>query len=261
MGTDEPGSVSKDLTGFEMDRRGWKPRHSVTLSPYCMDVTEVTVGKYKACVDDGKCTAPGKDSGDENNTYPNKTGYPISLVDWQQAKKFCEAYGHQLPSEAQWEFAARGPDAHEYPFAWTSSDNITCTDSLANESGGKKLVAGFGEGSRCAKTAHGAWSVGSAPDGKSPFGMFDMAGNVMEWVLDDYDLGYYEQSKGAKDPVNLKSTGAKSMGVVRGGGWSHGGGNGDKAPGWTMHAWFREPQPRDAQDAEIGFRCVAQPKG
>jgi formylglycine-generating enzyme required for sulfatase activity len=255
MGSNQP-LPSKEETGLNHDTVSWAPAHSVTLSPYCIDLMEVSVRRYKKCVEEKKCKPPGVFSGEENDhTWPNKLDYPINVVSYKQAQEFCEHQGGKLPSEAQWEFAARGTDGREYPFSFPSNSLISCKDSLAGKSA-TPLVAAFHEGSACHKGNGGLWPVGSAPAGASPFGVLDMAGSVMEWVEDALDPSFYAKSP-TLNPRNPKSGAAE--GIVRGGGWSTGGGDPNKAPAWQMKTYFREPQQRDARDAEIGFRCVSEP--
>jgi formylglycine-generating enzyme required for sulfatase activity len=270
MGSDDPYPKQGSDVGFP-DRQefGWQPKHTVELSPYCIDKFEVTVRRFKECVDVKKCDAPGLyASKTENNTWgvKGKEDHPVNMVSYEQAKTFCEQAGGRLPTEAEWEYAARGADGREYPWGpGPSGKTLTCYDALASEGGGAKLSAAFGEASKCFKGIHGTWQVNSAPAGASPFNVLDMAGNVMEWVEDRFDVTFYKSST-KKDPRNPPRHLKKDWGIVRGGGWSHGGGNPDVAPGWNSRTFWREPMPywdtekdKPARDAEIGFRCVSSP--
>ena len=145
-----------------------KPQHNVTLPAFDIDKTEVTQAQYLACVKAGKCTYP-KCPWDPC-AQPD---IPIACVKHAQALDYCSWAGKRLPSEAEWEKAARGTDGRKFP--WGNAP-ITC--DLANMNG-------------CGDTR---WSVGSKPMNASPYGALDMAGNVVEWTNDFYDPGYYAVS-------------------------------------------------------------------
>jgi formylglycine-generating enzyme required for sulfatase activity len=144
------------------------PYHAVTISRFEIDETEVTQSAYSVCVDDGACTPPS-DSYDPAATPE----LPIVYVDWDQATAFCRYAHERLPTEAEWELAARGPDGRTYPWGDAAPD---C--DLAN-------LAGCGDAIE---------PVGTHPAGASYYGALDMAGNVMEWVADYYDAAYYATS-------------------------------------------------------------------
>lgn len=160
----------------------------VDLGDFYMDIYEVTNAAYKLCVDARECPKPlitnshNRTSYYGNSRYDN---YPVIFVDWMQAKNYCEWRGANLPTEAQWEKAARGTDGRTYPWG----GNLDCR--YANYSG-------------CGSTD--TMAVGSFDDGKSPFGIYDMAGNVFEIVDDWY-------------------SGAGNYRIVRGGSWDSGNGS------------------------------------
>ncbi len=267
MGSNAPYPKRSIDVGFEQPREyGWQPAHKVELSSYCIDRYEVSVRRFEECVKAKRCDPPGimKDQRNVNYGVPGRENHPINLVSYEQAKAFCEVNGARLPTEAEWEHAARGTDGREYPFPFPAGKLITCQDSMASQSAAKKLAAAFGEGSTCIPDVHGTWPVGDAVDGASALGLLDMAGNVMEWVEDKFDTSYYARSS-PKDPRNPPKDIKKESGVVRGGGWSHGGGNPNLAPSWNMKTYWREPMPyyendRPSRDGEIGFRCAATPQ-
>jgi formylglycine-generating enzyme required for sulfatase activity len=147
-----------------------KPGKRVTLPAFTIDKTEVTVSAYEACVNAGACTKPN------TGTYCNwgKSGrgdHPINCVDWNQAKAYCSWAGKRLPTEQEWEKAARGTDGRKYPWG---NQSASCARAVMNDGG-----TGCGDN----KT----WPVGSKPSGASPYGAQDMAGNVWEWTSDWYD--------------------------------------------------------------------------
>jgi len=173
-----------------------KPRHSVTLASYFMDVYEVTVAKYELCVKAGVCTAP-KCPG---LTQSELQQHPTECVDWGQADAYCQWAGRRLPTEAEWEKAARGgQDGNVYPWG----NVLDCAHAVWDG------AAGTG--------CDGASSmpVGSKPLGKNGYGLYDMTGNVWEWVADWYDVNYYPASP-AENPMGPSSG---TQRVMRGGGY------------------------------------------
>jgi len=143
-----------------------KPGRTVNLPGFSIDKTEVSVADYKKCMDAGKCTQP--DTGSMCNWGVNgRKNHPVNCVDWAQAKAFCKWVGKRLPTEAEWEKAARGTDGRVYPWG--------------NRWEGKKAnVEGEYDGPGYTVTA----PVGSFADGASRYGALDMAGNVWEWTAD-----------------------------------------------------------------------------
>jgi formylglycine-generating enzyme required for sulfatase activity len=194
-----------------------KPPRSVTLAAFEIDRTEVTQGAYTACLLAKACTPPSCD------WSCAKTSFPAACVTWQQASSYCTWAGKRLPTEAEWEKAARGADGRKYP--WGNQDP-DCT--LVN-------MAGCGDR---------ADAVGSHPTGQSPYGALDMAGNVVELVEDFYDESYYESAP-ASDP---KGPASGSRYVGRGGGYA------------SVATWQRASSRDwyDATDASkpLGFRCA-----
>ena len=145
------------------------PYHEVWLDPYLIDRNEVTQGAYHDCVQAGACEEPGCDW--QPYVTPN---HPVVCIDWYNAKAYCEWAGKRLPTEAEWEKAARGPDGRIYPWG-----NAPPTCDLA-------VYAGCAEESQpvCSKS----------PLGDSPYGLCDVAGNVSEWTADWMDPSYYDHS-------------------------------------------------------------------
>jgi len=142
----------------------------VTVGAFVFDRTEVTAAAYAACVASGKCTPA--------ETYCNagvagRENHPINCVDWEQATAYCAAQGRRLPTEEEWEYAARGADVRLFPWGNTAPSNQLCWNGEGND---------LGEGNR-----HSTCAVGSYPSGNSPFGLADMSGNVWEWTSSAYD--------------------------------------------------------------------------
>ena len=155
-----------------------KPMHSVFLDSYWFDKTEVTNGMYALCVSAGACQVPFSTEGPmPKSIYGNLQykDYPVTYVNWNYAQSYCHWAGARLPTEAEWEKAARGTDGRMYPWG-----NEVPTCSLAN----------FGFQDCVGDTS----AVGTHPSGASPYGALDLAGNVMEWVNDWYDSNYYTNS-------------------------------------------------------------------
>jgi len=196
------------------------PEHMVSVDAFSIDVTEVTQAQYALCVASGVCTLPY--CAWDACTAPN---LPIACVYREQAMDYCAFVGEELPTEAQWEKAARGTDGRKYP--WGNAD-VAC--DLAN-------LSGCGDG--------GVLSVGSLPHGASPYGALDMAGNVVEWTLDVYDSSYYARSPLA-NPSGPGATTASSF-VGRGGGWR-------SDDSWQRAGARDSYDPLYVRDS-MGFRC------
>jgi hypothetical protein len=135
-----------------------KPAHRIHVDAFEMDVTEVTVAQYGACVSGGACPPASTNSLLCNWGKSDKASHPINCVSVDEAKTYCTWAKKRLPSEEEWEYAARGSDGRMYPWG------------------------GEAPGSQLCWTGKGTCAVGSFPSGRSPFGVLDMAGNVWEWT-------------------------------------------------------------------------------
>ena len=218
-----------------------KPVHTVRLDAFEMSKSEVTVGQYRECVKAGKCSEhhlrgyewPGqieftKDSRC-NWSHGDRTDHPINCVDWSQATSFCAWAGGRLPTEAEWEYAARsGGKSRTYPWG---DEKATCSRAVMDDGGN-----GCGEG--------GAWPVCSKPRGNTTQGLCDMAGNVWEWASDWYSSDYYGSSP-ARAPRGPKSG---SFRVLRGGSWLF--------PAGPLRAADRGGHSPGYRYTYLGFRCV-----
>ena len=185
-----------------------KPQHEVELDAFYMDKYEVTTSGYGRFLESSQREAPRYwETGGVFSTATSKAygDRPVVGVIWDDAQAYCEQYGKRLPTEAEWEKAARGTDGRTYPWG-----NDPPTSRHAN------FDKGYNFKSYGVLTA-----VGSLTAGKSPYGAYDMAGNVWEWVADWYDKSYYNNSprKNPRGPSNGEYR------VVRGGSWNDEAGN------------------------------------
>lgn len=217
----------------------WKeqPVRSVFVSEFKMDRYEVTVEDYEKCVEAGVCSVPGSSSQycSASFEYARNWGkadrkrHPVNCVNWSAADKYCRWAGKRLPTEAEWEKAARGREGRI--FAW-GNDTPSCRKAVIRADGGP----GCGSG-------HTA-PVGSKPAGATPLGIMDMTGNVAEWVSDKYSERYY-----ARGPVdNPKGAAGSSKNSVRGGSYYN--------PMSFQKAFSRDARAPSNTYAFIGFRCA-----
>ena len=202
--------------------------HTVTLSAYWIDRTEVTNSMYALCVLAGACNSPGRVAVTLRPNYYNDplyAQYPVVWVNWTDAFAYCQWAGRRLPSEAEWEKAARGPDGWNFPW-------------------GNSLKPGYSNtGNFTTGTSH----VENFPGDRSIYGVLDMAGNVSEWVQDYYAKNY-------QDAESVDPTGPQ-VGIygrtVRGGSW-------ESQPA-NVFVFSRSNQPEDYTSERLGFRCAMNP--
>jgi formylglycine-generating enzyme required for sulfatase activity len=245
--------------GSDDDLADEKPAHNVTLRAFCMDKYEVSADAYRACSDRGDCKRAGTSNKFEgitpkdqktydplcNISAPDRGKHPINCVDWSMADRFCRAAGKRLPTEAEWEFAARGSDGRKFPWGDTKP-----TSKHLNACG-KECVSWLKK--------HGAQDdgflypdddgfpttapIGSFPMGASRWGIEDVVGNVWEWVADWY--GAYA----ADDQADPKGPDAGKERVIRGGAWN------GAYPDWVRPT-FRFRSNPETRSHGIGFRCA-----
>ncbi len=214
------------------------PSRRIRLAAFGMDRTEVSVRDYRGCVEAGACTVPDPIAFDSRFSAEDQ---PVVGVSWDAALRYCEVQGGRLPTEAEWEYAARGPNGRLYP--WGDRYNpALCNhgrvEDSNSESGREMWWLDSADG--FAYTA----PVGSFPAGASPFGLLDLAGNVAEWTADWYsEQGYAVLRRFA--PLG-PPTG--SLRVVRGGSWRH--------PPFRLRAAARLAVAPSLTSAELGFRCA-----
>ena len=180
------------------EQKDEKPDHTVSMKGFWMDKLEVTNAMYALCVQASACEPPQTFKSQTRESYFNNAefnDYPVVYVTWLQADTYCKWAGRRLPTEAEWEYAARGTDFRTYPWG----------DERPDSSRGNFNYF-VGDTTR----------VGNYPAGASPYGILDMAGNVAEWIADYYDGDYYTQN------ANVNPTGPGNRSeyfnrVVRGG--------------------------------------------
>jgi formylglycine-generating enzyme required for sulfatase activity len=211
------------------------PIRQVTLSTYFIDRDHVTVEDYAACLEAGACTPAVSDS-DCNGAVAGREQHPINCVDWFQADAYCLWRDKRLPTEAEWEKAARGTDARTFPWGEATP---TCERAVMNAGSG----AGCGSG--------GTMPVGSkSPAGDSPYGATDMAGNVWDWTADWYADSYDPTE--LVDPTGPTAPGQRNTKSQRGGDYLSG-----ALP--FLRATYRVEDPQPTRSSYYGFRCARTP--
>jgi formylglycine-generating enzyme required for sulfatase activity len=215
-----------------------EPIHPVSLSSFYIDQYEVTNSQYDVCVKLGFCSPPeyvNSASRSDYYTNPLYANYPVVYIDWLEAQEYCNWRGGRLPTEAEWEYAARG-GLKQSSYPW-GNDLPVCQDGASN---GARF---YTPGCEYADSA----PVGSyAPNGLH---LFDMAGNVMEWVGDWYNEFYYASLiPGQLDPPGPLSG---TLRVARGGAWD--------SPAYLLRVSMRYGADPNAGAPNLGFRCVLSP--
>jgi iron(II)-dependent oxidoreductase len=204
---------------------GISPKHTVQLSAYCIERTEVSVSDYRACVQADACEVPDQTHANPPCNYTLEPGelerHPINCVTWEQARTYCQQWaGGDLPSEAQWEKAARGTEDDDRLRPW-GDELADCTRANIDENGPYDEDTGEGFGVGCFhRESPYTWEVGylETSKGDSPYGLKDMIGNVDEWVLDCMDPDFYADcaARSCVDPVNMEVEGRCTR-IARGG--------------------------------------------
>jgi formylglycine-generating enzyme required for sulfatase activity/tRNA A-37 threonylcarbamoyl transferase component Bud32 len=249
----------------------WAPAHKVRVSPFCIDVHEVTAAEYKSCSDVGECLRPApvpywprSETTSEKEhmrsleahktlcTFgkPGLERHPINCVTWDQAAQYCKHLDKRLPTEAEWEFAARGSDGRAYPWGDDLPDEKhmnACGTECTSWQKSRGLRAGprmYDKDDGFAGTA----PVGSFPAGITMFGLHDMIGNVFEWT-GDYMTGY-----AAAELIDPTGPEQGTRRVIRGGAFNGG------HPLWVNPA-FRFAMVPETRSHGVGFRCASRPSG
>jgi len=226
--------------------RSEQPGRQLNLDGFYMDKTEVTVSQYATCVEAGKCTAnwlqtyTGKVNAQGVPTYSKsdmcnwgrrgRDNHPVNCVTWYEADQYCQWQEKHLPTEAQWEKAARGSEGILYPWGNAEPSCHFAVIKVGNNACSQKQT----------------WDVGKKEDGRSPYGVMDMVGNVSEWVWDRFSSGYFAQAP-SQNPTGPNAGFQRG---IRGGAWSsvHTAGELRSSYRWRRPPTFRSPA--------IGFRCA-----
>lgn len=201
-----------------------RPLHAVSLDAFYIDRYEVTNGLYKVCVQEGVCPSIRKNSATRDYYYEDRkyVRFPVIFLDWNAAQTYCEWRGARLPTEAEWEIAARGADTRTYPWGEDISCNLANYGNCLGDTSGSTIY----------------------DIGESRFGINHMAGNVWEWVNDWYSETYYRSSP--QDNPQGPETGTEK--VLRGGSW--------KDFSAEIRSMNREAERPTFSSNAIGFRCA-----
>jgi len=210
--------------GAEDGLQDTRPLHRVHLSSYWFDRYEVTNARYRQCVEGGGCTPPKDRQAFEDRQQAQR---PVTNITWSQARAFCQWQGKRLPTEAEWEKAARGTDGRRYP--WGNNEDVLknhmSKQEIKTDTGGTELIG------RQVATA-------------SPYGVFDLIGSVSEWVKDWYAEDFYQASP-TRDP---QGPSRGSFRVLRGGEWN------EKSP--NFQASYRGWDDVTYWGPTLGVRCA-----
>lgn len=222
-----------DEAGPLVRAEGWA--HDVTLAEFELDRTEVSVERYQRCVSASACTPPSFPAGDTRYDRPD---FPVTHVRWDDAVAYCSWVGGRLPTEAEWEYAAQGRANHAFPWGDLYNPRLANHGMWAFDQSDAR--DGF----------IGLAPIGSFPDGATPTGLLDMAGNASEWVWDFYDRDDEGYGYGRGAQVNPKGPAFSPWGhAVRGGSYRNG--------SHEMRTAARRASSYAARD--IGFRCAYTP--
>ena len=220
LGTDmEP--LKKQLTGKETKPEWYAdetPSKKTETGAFEIDVYEVTNMRYKELVK-------------EHSFPPNMANHPVVNITWKEADDFCRGVGGRLPTEAEWVRAARGDTANIYP--WGNDFNAANAVYMDSSGNGKMKAGSYSAETSGENELGGTRPVGSIEAGKSPFGVYDMAGNAWEWVDGWYDEG-------------------KNLRMLKGGSWL--------TPGESLRVSARLGDGVSRKFNDYGFRCVYNPK-
>lgn len=203
-----------------------RPVHDTFLDAFWIDRYEVTNAQFKHCVDAGICHAPPVSGSSTRDVYydkPEFDDYPVIYVSWDDAKKYCEWARKRLPTEAEWEKAARGTEGRIFPWGDRLDRNLVNYMNLAGDT----------------------MAVNNYSNGASPYGALNMAGNVSEWVSDWYDADYYSNAT-TRNPIGAPAGKVRGL---RGGSWA-------SNEEYYIRTTVRLQNEPGFRNTEIGFRCA-----
>ena len=273
------GCSRADTMCFDNER----PARMIELTPFLIDRTEVTVAAYRQCVSSGACSTEGlrlhtpshstwnAPSNGHNTTHfdparesstcnwgtPGRDDHPINCVTWNQAVAYCKRAGKRLPTEAEWEFAARGSDGRVYPWG-DEEPSPAHLNACGPECVTWRVDAGIGPSPTMYDEPDGFAAtapVGSFPQGKTEHGLLDITGNLFEWTSSAFGRGADEPEYGypyvAADGREASETAVELIRVVRGGSWYMGRSN--------ARAAYRDFDRPDGRDYGLGLRVVGWP--
>ncbi len=219
------------------------PEHTVELSDFKIDRFEVTVEEFNKCIAAGVCQNDSKkmfQTYSENEKCnlgaPGRKHHPMNCISWEGANAFCKWAGKKLPTEAQWEKAAKGTKTNVYP--WGNSPSPSCSIAIV-----KKTTAGCDFDS--------TYPIGSKEKGKSVYGLYDMAGNVSEFVRDWYQKDFYISKEATtKDVEGPKNPDSEKLKISRGGSFV------DREK--ELRTFYRKSCSLTDMSVNLGFRCIKQ---
>ena len=220
------------------------PEHIVELSDFKIDKFEVTVAEFNKCIAAGVCKNSDSqkmfqifsDNEKCNLGAPGKKDHPMNCVSWKGANTYCKWIGKKLPSEAQWEKAAKGTQNNVYP--WGNKPTPSCSIAIV-----KNTTAGCDFDS--------TFPIGSKENGKSYYGVYDMAGNVSEFVSDWYEKDFYNSKEASlKDVIGPKDMPNEQLKISRGGSFV------DREK--ELRTFYRKSCSLTDLSVNLGFRCVKQ---
>ncbi|MBW2699699.1 MAG: SUMF1/EgtB/PvdO family nonheme iron enzyme [Deltaproteobacteria bacterium] len=249
------GTFIRGRNADEAAQSNQDPPRAISMDAFFIDKYEVTISQYWRCVAANHCEFTGADliesATDVSYWYNQEKGlHPAINLDWNQAQAYCQWVGKQLPTEAQWEMTARGLSPDERSFPWGEPNFSTPPDaSMPVRDPLDCDIANHADLCTSVPCVGDVAAVDEYPGGVSPFGAFNMAGNVSEWVLDWYQTNYYAEAISPSDNPTGPANGTSK--VFRGGAWNN--------VDYHLETTYRDATPRLNRMDNVGFRCARTP--